>query len=109
MVDPPLLAIQRDQHATGVHLDGIAARASFVGRRRAAGGELDRPVVQRTGNTIAEYDALGQWSAFVRTAIGQREDSIAIAAEHRDTVGIGADPFDHPCTEAWDILHGTNV
>src|SRR5439155_4105767 len=57
------------------------ARAAVIGPDGAARFELDRPVVQRTCDAVAEDDALRQRPALVRTAIAQREDAVGGGAE----------------------------
>src|SRR6185369_13719204 len=54
-------------HDAALDLHGKAARAAGVGSDCLASRELDRPVVQGTGDAIAEDDPLRQRSAFVRT------------------------------------------
>src|SRR5216117_1210061 len=91
---PSVRFAQRDiDDALVIGANRKRARAAMIGRDSAARFELDRPVVQWTGDAVAEDDALRQRPALVRTAIAQREDAVVSGAEERNVAAAIVRPM----------------
>src|SRR5215211_6369612 len=82
--DLTAMSLQVDIDIAFRHFHGKALHFTFVRRDGAAGVQLDARVVQRTGDALAEHDALRQRPAAMRAAVRQREELVVGGAEDRD-------------------------
>ena len=98
--NPDFSQIESDAVAVHPHREPLGA--ADVRRGGAAVGQADGPVVQRTGDALAEDDALRQRSALVRALVEQGEHLVLGGAEDGDVAAAPA--RDLARAEARDVL-----
>ena len=93
-------------HLPSFDLDRKSWRATLIGAARATIVQTDGPVVQRAGYGLTENDALRERATFVRAAVEQGKNLVALGAE--DGYFAALVTRNAPCPKHRNVFHAAD-